>query len=117
MTRAGELRCTGSDTSVTPRLEARFWSGWTLPRASRVNCENMRWLLRGLRLCRISAEQANPGEFGVSAALISAVALEERCEQDIAGDCFRYNHIEATRASNPAKVTYFAYKVPAGTYV
>jgi hypothetical protein len=48
-----------------------------------------------------------------------SLALDEYSfeKQDIAGNCFRYNHIQATRASNPAKVTYFAYEVPAGTYV
>ena len=38
-------------------------------------------------------------------------------KHDITGNCFRYNHIKVTRASNPAKVTYFAYEVPAGAYV
>ena len=48
-----------------------------------------------------------------------SLALDEYSfeKHDITGNCFRYNHIEATRASNPAKVTYFAYRVPAGTYV
>jgi hypothetical protein len=48
-----------------------------------------------------------------------SLALDEYSfeKHDITGNCFRYNHIEATRATNPAKVTYFAYKVPAGTYV
>jgi hypothetical protein len=48
-----------------------------------------------------------------------SLALDEYSfeKHDISGNCFSYNHIEATRASNPAKVTYFIYKVPAGTYV
>jgi hypothetical protein len=46
------------------------------------------------------------------------LALEEYsvAKQDITGNCFRYNHIAATRPSSPAKVKHFAYKVPAGTY-
>jgi len=52
--------------------------------------------------------------FAAFSLALDEYSLEKR---DIAGNCFRYNHIEATRASNPAKVTYFAYKVPAGTYV
>jgi hypothetical protein len=48
-----------------------------------------------------------------------SLALDEYSfeKHDITGNCFRYNHIEATRAPNPSTVTYFAYKVPAGTYV
>ncbi len=48
-----------------------------------------------------------------------SLALDEYSfeKHDITGNCLRYNHIEATRASTPAKVTYFAYKVPAGAYV
>jgi hypothetical protein len=48
-----------------------------------------------------------------------SLALDEYSfeKHDITGNCFRYNHIETTRASNPARVAYFAYKVPAGTYV
>jgi hypothetical protein len=45
---------------------------------------------------------------------LDAYSLEKR---DISGNCFRYNHIEATRPPNPAQVTYFAYLVPAGIYV
>jgi len=37
--------------------------------------------------------------------------------QDISGNCYHYNRIEATNPSSPGKVTYFAYEVPAGTYV
>lgn len=37
--------------------------------------------------------------------------------QNIAGNCLRYNHIAVTRPSRPAKVAYFGYKVPACTYV
>jgi hypothetical protein len=48
-----------------------------------------------------------------------SLALDEYSveKQDITGNCFRYNHIAATLPSSPAKVTYFAYEVPAGTYV
>src|SRR5579859_3203350 len=48
-----------------------------------------------------------------------SLALDEYSfeKRDITGNCFRYNHIQATRASTPAKVTYFTYKVPAGAYV
>ena len=48
-----------------------------------------------------------------------SLALDEYSfeKHDTTGNCFRYNHIEATRASSPAKVTYFAYEVPAGAYV
>jgi hypothetical protein len=48
-----------------------------------------------------------------------SLALDEYSFQkhDITGNCFRYNHIQATRPSTPAKVTYFAFKVPAGAYV
>jgi len=38
-------------------------------------------------------------------------------KHDIAGNCFRFNHIEATRPPNLGKVTYFVYEVPAGAYV
>jgi hypothetical protein len=38
-------------------------------------------------------------------------------KQGVAGNCFRFNRIEVTRPSNPAQVAYFAYEVPAGTYV
>jgi hypothetical protein len=38
-------------------------------------------------------------------------------KQNITGNCFHYNRIEATRPSIPAKVTYLAYEVPANTYV
>lgn len=37
--------------------------------------------------------------------------------QSIAGNCFRYNRIQVDRPSSPAKVAYFAYRVPAGVYV
>jgi hypothetical protein len=48
-----------------------------------------------------------------------SLALDEYSveKQDITGNCFRYNHIAATLPSSPANVTYFAYKVPPGTYV
>src|ERR1700689_1770139 len=38
-------------------------------------------------------------------------------KQSITGNCFRYNRIEATRPSIPAKVTYLAFEVPANVYV
>jgi hypothetical protein len=40
------------------------------------------------------------------------LALDEYsvAKQDITGNCFRYNHIAATRPSSPAKVKHFAYK-------
>jgi hypothetical protein len=48
-----------------------------------------------------------------------ALTLDEYSvqKQDIAGNCFHYNRIDATVPSSPTKVTYFAYEVPAGTYV
>jgi hypothetical protein len=48
-----------------------------------------------------------------------SISLDEYSvkKRDIAGNCFRYNHIVATIPPSPAKVTYFAYKVPAGIYV
>jgi hypothetical protein len=36
--------------------------------------------------------------------------------QSITGNCFRYNRIDATRQSIPAKVTYLAFEVPANVY-
>jgi hypothetical protein len=38
-------------------------------------------------------------------------------KQDITGNCYHYNRIEAISPSSPGKVIYFAYEVPAGTYV
>jgi len=38
-------------------------------------------------------------------------------KQSITGNCFHYNRIEATVPSNPAKVRYFAFEVPANAYV
>jgi hypothetical protein len=38
-------------------------------------------------------------------------------KQNITGNCFHYNRIEATRPAIPAKVTYLVYEVPANTYV
>jgi hypothetical protein len=38
-------------------------------------------------------------------------------KRDITGNCFHYNRIDAVGPSSPTKVTYFAYEVPAGTYV
>jgi hypothetical protein len=38
-------------------------------------------------------------------------------KRNITGNCFHYNRIEATRPSNPAKVTYLAFEVPANVYV
>jgi hypothetical protein len=38
-------------------------------------------------------------------------------KQSITGNCFRYNRIEATRPSTPAKVTYLVFDVPANAYV
>ncbi len=38
-------------------------------------------------------------------------------KQGITGTCFHYNRIEITRPSNPAKIAYFAYEVPANIYV
>jgi len=48
-----------------------------------------------------------------------ALTLDEYSpkKQDIAGNCFHYNRIDATRPSNPGNVAYFAYEVPAGIYV
>lgn len=37
-------------------------------------------------------------------------------KQNITGNCFHYNRIEATRPSIPAKVTYLAFEVPANVY-
>src|SRR5579859_6026417 len=41
-----------------------------------------------------------------------SLALDEYSleKHNVAGNCFRYNHIEVTRASSPAKVAYFAYR-------
>jgi len=49
----------------------------------------------------------------------SSVILDEYSakKQDITGNCYHYNRIEATNPSSPGKVTYLAYEVPAGTYV
>lgn len=49
----------------------------------------------------------------------SSVILDEYSvkKQDITGNCYHYNRIEATSPSSPGKVTYFAYEVPVGTYV
>jgi hypothetical protein len=52
--------------------------------------------------------------FAVFSLTLDEYSVEK---QNTTGNCFRYNHIAATRPSSPAKVTYFAYKVPAGTYV
>jgi hypothetical protein len=38
-------------------------------------------------------------------------------KQAITGTCFHYDRIEITRPSSPAKVTYFAYELPANIYV
>ncbi len=38
-------------------------------------------------------------------------------KQQITGNCFRYNRIEAQVPSIPAKIKYFAYEVPANIYV
>jgi len=38
-------------------------------------------------------------------------------KQQITGNCFHYNRIEATVPSTPAEVRYFAFEVPANVYV
>jgi hypothetical protein len=38
-------------------------------------------------------------------------------KQQITGNCFHYNRIEAQVPSIPAKIKYFAYEVPANIYV
>ncbi len=38
-------------------------------------------------------------------------------KQNINGNCFHYNRIEAAGPSTPSKVTYLAYEVPANAYV
>jgi hypothetical protein len=38
-------------------------------------------------------------------------------KQSITGNCFHYNRIEAARPSEPSKVTYLAFEVPANVYV
>ena len=38
-------------------------------------------------------------------------------KRKITGNCFHYNRIEATVPSNPAKVRYFAFEVPANIYL
>jgi hypothetical protein len=50
---------------------------------------------------------------------VFAVTLDEYSEkkQDITGNCFRYNRIEAERPSSTTQVTYYAFEVPAGIYV
>jgi hypothetical protein len=37
-------------------------------------------------------------------------------KQEITGNCFHYNRIDASRPSTPAKVMYFAFEVPANAY-
>lgn len=37
-------------------------------------------------------------------------------KRGITGNCFNYNRIEATVPSNPAKIRYFAFEVPANAY-
>jgi hypothetical protein len=48
-----------------------------------------------------------------------ALTLDEYSveKQNITGNCFHYNRIDATRPSIPAKVIYLAYEVPASAYV
>jgi hypothetical protein len=38
-------------------------------------------------------------------------------KQNLTGNCFIYNRIEATRSSTPAPVSYFVFEVPASAYV
>jgi hypothetical protein len=48
-----------------------------------------------------------------------AVTLDEYSvkKRDISGNCFHYNRIDATRMASVGNVAYFAFDVPAGTYV
>jgi hypothetical protein len=47
------------------------------------------------------------------------LALDEYSleKQDFTGNCFHYNHIELTRPSTAASVSYFVFEVPASAYV
>jgi hypothetical protein len=47
------------------------------------------------------------------------LALDEYSvdKQNITGNCFHYNRIEAAHPSNASKVVYLVYRVPANTYV
>jgi hypothetical protein len=38
-------------------------------------------------------------------------------KQDLTGNCFIYNRIDITRPSNPARVSYFVFEVPATAFV
>lgn len=48
-----------------------------------------------------------------------SVSLDEYSlqKQKITGDCFHYNHMDATISAGETAVQYFAFRVPAGVYV